>query len=678
MTITAPNDTHFTYRPDIDGLRAIAVLAVVTFHAFPSLISGGFIGVDVFFVISGYLISSNIFENLEKGSFSFSDFFYRRIKRILPALVLVLIASYIFGWFYLLADEFKQLGEYLASAAVFISNLALWRDVGYFDNSAETKPLLHLWSLAIEEQFYIIWPLILWLAWKCKLNFLVVIFFIGALSFILNIYYAHQNIIIDFYSPQTRFWELLSGSLLGWYHFQKRLHSPSSIKSDNLAIAVAKFKRLNSGSNLLSNTLSLIGSILLLAGFWMIDKGYGFPGKWAVFPVMGSALIICAGSKAFINEKILSNKLLVWFGLISYPLYLWHWPLLTFARIVEGVAPSIITRIGIVALSVFLSWLTFRFIEQPIRRVRNGKSLVILLTIILASIGCVGFYTYTKDGFEMRFSNMSIETKIRYQKVANAWRFRSYPPEPGLYIDPKYNLPRLGENNNSIVLIVGDSHADQYKNAIGQFMQRKDAKNFPSVIFQGSDWPPLFNGAIMEDPAVKTVVFSYFWAMKYKSNKVHLSVRCCGSGKGGSAGGVDYFPPPSIEQLDLRDEELKRIVNWLRNNGKRVFFILDNPFGEELDPHSMIQRSWLGFEVASNLALDRAVAIERAEPVRSRLIKLARMTGAELIDPFASLCNKNICPSFSDDGELLNKDYDHLSLNASRNYSNFIYQALSR
>ena len=153
--------SHPKYRPDIDGLRAIAVLSVVCFHAFPDLLKGGFIGVDIFFVISGFLISTIIFENLDKGTFSFSEFYSRRIKRIFPALLLVLIACYSFGWFALLADEHKQLGKHIAAGAGFVSNFVFWNESGYFDNAAETKPLLHLWTLGIEEQFYIIWPLLL-------------------------------------------------------------------------------------------------------------------------------------------------------------------------------------------------------------------------------------------------------------------------------------------------------------------------------------------------------------------------------------------------------------------------------------------------------------------------------------------------------------------------------------
>ena len=206
--------SHPKYRPDIDGLRAIAVLAVVIFHAFPNFLKGGFIGVDVFFVISGYLISTIIFENLDKRTFSFTEFYVRRIKRIFPALVLVLIVSLAFGWFTLLDDEYRQLGLHTTAGAGFISNFILWNESGYFDNASDTKPLLHLWSLGIEEQFYIVWPLLLWLTWKFKFNLVIVTTLIATVSLILNIKGVKSDVVATFYSPQTRFWELLTGMLI--------------------------------------------------------------------------------------------------------------------------------------------------------------------------------------------------------------------------------------------------------------------------------------------------------------------------------------------------------------------------------------------------------------------------------------------------------------------------------
>lgn len=368
MTIPLTHLSHPKYRPDIDGLRAIAVLAVVAFHAFPGFIKGGFIGVDVFFVISGFLISTIIFENLDRGTFSFSEFYVRRVRRIFPGLSVVLLACFVFGWFALLADELNQLGWHMAAGAGFVSNLALWSEAGYFDNSAETKPLLHLWSLGIEEQFYIVWPLFLWFAWKRKFNLLALAVFVAFISFYLNIKGVNQDAVSTFYSPQTRFWELLCGSILAWFALYKKNSSANlEQKVDSWLAVVVYREEVEANGKTLSNVCSFLGCLLLAYGLWRISKTVSFPGRWAVVPVLGTVLIILAGPKAWINRKILSNKIAVWFGLISFPLYLWHWPLLSFARIVESKAPSLRMRSLAVVLSVVLAWLTVRVIEKPFR-----------------------------------------------------------------------------------------------------------------------------------------------------------------------------------------------------------------------------------------------------------------------------------------------------------------------
>lgn len=381
------NPTYLTspkYRPDIDGLRAVAVLAVVAFHAFPNWIKGGFIGVDVFFVISGYLISTIIFENLDRGTFSFSEFYARRIKRIFPALILVLITCFALGWFLLLADELNQLSKHIAAGAGFVSNLVLWNEAGYFDASAESKPLLHLWSLGIEEQFYIVWPLLLWFSWKRKFNLLTITIIVTISTFILNVKGIKQDMVATFYSPQSRFWELLSGSLLAWLSlYKKEAFSKLKTKINVLVSRIIYNEKQLVNDNTLVNIISFTGSFLLIYGFWRINKELSFPGKWALLPVVGAVLIITAGSKAWINRSILSNKIAVWFGLISFPLYLWHWPLLSFARIVSSEEPSTNIRIAAVVFSCLLAWLTARFIEKPIR---HGGSKAILKPVILCSM----------------------------------------------------------------------------------------------------------------------------------------------------------------------------------------------------------------------------------------------------------------------------------------------------
>ncbi|MBS1214622.1 MAG: O-acetyltransferase OatA, partial [Proteobacteria bacterium] len=276
---TVTHLTHPRYRPDIDGLRAVAVLSVVAFHAFPRWVAGGFIGVDIFFVISGYLISSIIFSNLEHDTFSVVEFYRRRIRRIFPALITIMLASFAFGWFALLADEYKQLGGHIAGGAVFLSNFVLWGESGYFDNAAETKPLLHLWTLAIEEQFYIFWPLLLVFVWKRRWSFLRITALIAVASFAVNIYLIRENPTAAFYSPISRFWELMIGGVLAYI----TLHKPTWLGSHR-------------------NLQSILGFLIVMLGLVFIDKTRAFPSWWALLPTIGSFLVLSGGPTSWPNK----------------------------------------------------------------------------------------------------------------------------------------------------------------------------------------------------------------------------------------------------------------------------------------------------------------------------------------------------------------------------------------
>ena len=415
--------SHPKYRPDIDGLRAVAVLSVVAFHAFPRWMPGGFIGVDIFFVISGFLISTIIFENLEKNTFSFLGFYARRVRRIFPALLMVLIFSYAFGWIALFADEYKQLGKHIAAGAGFVSNLVLWSESGYFDNSSDTKPLLHLWSLGIEEQFYIVWPFVLWLAWKKRFNLVTLIALVWFASFYLNIQGVKKDVVATFYSPQTRFWELFAGSMLAWFVLHsKNTFSNYGLKIDGLLSRIVYRESAEADGRTLSNTTSFAGCLLLTYGFWRITKSTSFPGWWGLVPVFGAVLIILAGPRAWLNRTVLSNKIAVWFGLISFPLYLWHWPLLSFARIVESGTPARNVRIVAVVLSVALAWLTYQFVERPIRFGKNRRAKAFVLVFLMLVVGYVGYNAYARDGLKFRkvvaLNVMPPEVDGWYQGVA--------------------------------------------------------------------------------------------------------------------------------------------------------------------------------------------------------------------------------------------------------------------
>lgn len=395
--------SHPKYRRDIDGLRAIAVLSVVAFHAFPEWIKGGFIGVDVFFVISGYLISTIIFDNLDRGTFSFLEFYERRVKRIFPALLLVLASCYVFGWFSLLGDEYMQLGKHIAGGAGFVGNLVLWSEAGYFDNAADTKPLLHLWSLGVEEQFYIVWPVVLWFAYKKRLNLFSIGVLIAVVSFCLNIQMVKTHPIADFYSPQTRFWELMLGSILAWLTLYRPGFSCANAAKLNAWVASALYADgQQEHRKPLASAVSVFALLLLMYGFWHIDKNIGFPGKWALVPVASAVLLIFAGPGAWVNRVILSHRIPVWFGLISFPLYLWHWPMLAFARIIGSETPSAKVRGAIVLLSIALAWLTYRLLERPMRSGANGRLKSVVPVLLMLLVGVVGYNGFQRYGLKFR------------------------------------------------------------------------------------------------------------------------------------------------------------------------------------------------------------------------------------------------------------------------------------
>lgn len=465
MTNTSPQYlSHPSYRSDIDGLRAIAILAVVAFHAFPSSLRGGFIGVDIFFVISGFLISKSIFEDFDKNTFNFAEFYSRRVKRIFPALIIVLVACISLGWFILLADEYKQLGKHVAGGAVFISNLMLWNEAGYFDNSADTKPLLHLWSLAIEEQFYILWPLMVWILFKFRINISIASFIFAVAFFYLNVSLVKMDPIVAYFAPHTRFWELMVGCFLA------SVQKTDRTKLTYGKIIFSKYQLYNLKN--FNNIISIFAFSFICGGFYLIDKSIDFPGYWALIPVLGTALIIFIGPNAWVNQNILSNRILVFIGLISFPLYLWHWPLLSFVRIVESEVPSRSLRIGVVILSIFLAWLTYRFVERPVRFNKSSAVKILALITLMTLLGGAGWNIYTRDGYELRdsvkgFLNNKNEL-IRTAAVDDSclkYIGLSKPFFPYCRYTNAYS--------DETVAVIGDSHAHVAYPGFAEYLQKK-------------------------------------------------------------------------------------------------------------------------------------------------------------------------------------------------------------
>ena len=367
------------YRADIDGLRAFAVLSVVLYHAFPKVVTGGFVGVDIFFVISGFLISKILFTEITEHRFSFTTFYGRRIRRIFTALSVCLAAVLAFGFVPLMPSELAQLGKHAFFGAAFLSNIVLWSESGYFDSAASLKPLLHLWSLGIEEQFYIFWPALLWVAFwmKAKVGRLLAVLFLA--SFAINIALSITNIVDAFYLPVSRFWELLAGAGLAW---RRQIVLAPNVRS----------------------WISFAGLAALLTSVALFTAEMRFPGWPALLPVAGTGGVILAGPEATVNRIVLSSRAVVFVGLISYPLYLWHWPLISYAYVIRlGKAPTPLMATALVAASFLLAWVTYRFIEYPVRFGAHRHRRTQIVAACVAVLGACGLVLWTKNGFPDRF-----------------------------------------------------------------------------------------------------------------------------------------------------------------------------------------------------------------------------------------------------------------------------------
>lgn len=430
------------WRNDITGLRAVAVLPVLFFHAFPALIPGGFFGVDVFFVISGYLISGIIFRGLIEGSFSYRDFYVKRIKRILPNLFLVLTFVAFVGYFLLLPKEYRNLGQHIYSSAVFAQNFRLLGEIGYFTEDALRKPLLHLWSLAIEEQFYIVFPILCSLVWRffrSRRVILSVVILISACSLLACL--LIRDVSFVFYFPLTRFWELGAGIMVAY------AESYGQFKFRSVPIDIR-------------NVLSCAGAISILAPMFLWTTNMVHPGWVTLVPVLGAVAIIVAGADALVNRTLLSWRPMTFVGLISYSLYLWHWPLLAYIFISMPVSNPILTAATLL-MSFPIAIAVYFFVEQPVRRsscvfgVSTTKVLLVFLVLIIA----VGQVIRRTEGIPNRNFAKKFE-EVSSIRSANEWRAHD-EAEKIIYEKAEISLTSTTDKLPSIVF-AGDSHAAHY------------------------------------------------------------------------------------------------------------------------------------------------------------------------------------------------------------------------
>ncbi len=649
------------YRADIDGLRAVAVLSVVLYHSFPGYLKGGFIGVDIFFVISGYLISIILFESFNKGNFSFSEFYSHRIRRIFPAVIVVLIASIIFGWFALLSDEYKQLGKHITSSSSFVLNLVYLNETSYFSASAEKKPLLHLWSLGVEAQFYILWPIILYFFSKLRFNLFLTTLVIMLGSFIVNLLSIKVDPDTTFYSPHTRMWEFLFGSLLAYTFLFKRELISHFI---NRIYIFNKYNEYNQHVNKikkLADISSSVGLFLLIFGFFKINKDLNFPGIWAIIPVLGTILIIASGSKAWINQKILSNKILVWIGLISYPLYLWHWPLLSFARIIDGEMPNVSVRLVIIFLAFILAFLTFHLVERPIRNCSYIKRKSITLLVLMSLIGAMGYIINANDGYESRNS-----IKGLVNNKDELIRAKAVDDECLKYINmvsPLFPYCRFSNVNSSeTVAIIGDSHAHVAFPGISKFLSEKGIN---TLLMANSSCPPfigVYTGSNKkEQEACRDRVEQLLGIVSEKKDirKVFIFTRGPIYNTGTQPSTGEKIIINKTFPIDDFALAAQLTFNRLKINGKILYYITENP---ELNYPPSVCLSRPLSPVVKDCVLEKNAVLRRQADYIKAFISLNNVT---IIDSMNIFCPDTNCIVFNENGSLLYADSNHLSLAGS-------------
>ncbi|MDR2366479.1 MAG: acyltransferase [Zoogloeaceae bacterium] len=665
------------YRPDIDGLRAIAVLAVVIHHVSPSLLPGGFLGVDVFFVISGYLISRIILGELQNGSFRFSRFYARRVRRLFPALLTVLSATLIFGAFALFAHEYAQLSRHAFWSIAFLENFRLMGEMGYFDAASYAKPLMHLWSLSVEEQFYLAWPLVLFLTWRTQKRnamkaVLVPIAFFLTASWLFTLYMGKQGDNALYFHPFGRVWELLLGAALA------RLHTSTATAYSGVGVTLARF----------APALSLVGLAALCVGMWLHKWNIAYPGWMTLIPVLGAALLIACRENCLAN-RLLALKPLVWIGLVSYPLYLWHWPILSCIRIMESGSPAREALWAGALLAVLLAALTWRFIEQPIRRASTASPkrrfalpalCVAMSALFLASCGIVHF-----DLSERAAQPAHLPTHARGGEQV-------FPPPEASCLEkfPKNDAPyhcRLRDSGGPMLALIGDSHVAMLFTGVAELASQH---GYATIMLANDSCPPLdgvIGGKNREEKELCAKSIDNLFNVPEMPRITHVLIASRGPVYLTNEGfGPDepegYWENPVIIPREGNDDVLehlfrkgleKTVSRW-KARGVQIAYLLQVP---ELGvpPQDCLTRP-LTLTRAKGCRVPYPVYQERMRRYRELVAEIkARHDDLIIIDPEPLFCDKKECSGYRD-GQLLYIDDDHLNINGASRVAPLILEAM--
>ncbi|UVW35819.1 acyltransferase [SAR92 clade bacterium H455] len=620
------------YRAEIDGLRALAVVPVILFHAGFELFSGGFVGVDVFFVISGYLITTILIEDIENKQFSIVNFYERRARRILPALFFVMLVCIPFAWMWMLPNQMKDFSQSLVAVSLFASNILFWRESGYFDAAAEEKPLLHTWSLAVEEQYYVLFPIFLILAWRFGKNrvfWMIVV--MAAVSLLLSEWGWRNKATANFYLAPTRAWELFSGSIAAFI-VQKQ-----GVQRNNL--------------------LALVGLAAIIFSIFFYDETTPFPSVYALVPVIGVVMLVLYAEKATFAAKLLSMRGIVGIGLISYSAYLWHQPLFAFARIESVSEPSLLLMAILAVSSLFLAYLSWRYIETPFRNNRGVGSAKILVyssfgLLLFASFGFVG---NKQEGFALQRYDRDylIKTDI------NFLRSKRYPKLGNLNLSPTWAL-------------LGDSHADSLQEAFSKMLTQH---NKSALVLTEAGCPPSLNlwrhdmdykmrchdnylGAIdkIKDASIQHVLISARYALYINSTRFDNTI---GGIEKGRSKEVIYDLIDYKDTLRAADERAHAIENELVSY---VVKLVD----EGINVYILESIPEFGWNVSEQLSaslptnIPRSAFDERVESLQSLYRRFSNIHNVTLLSTDGFFCNEIECIS-TVDGIPLFYDSNHLS-----------------
>lgn len=655
------------YRPDIDGLRAVAVAMVVAYHAFPGVFKGGFIGVDIFFVISGYLISKILIDIIYYQKNSLLIFFQRRIRRLFPSLLVIIFFCFFLGWFYFTASEFEYLGKHLFASATFTSNFILMSESGYFDITSDKKPLLHLWSLAIEEQFYIFFPIFLFFLMKRCINLFKGVLYLSLLSLLCGITLTILNSTLGFFVPFTRIWELQLGALLTLGSHNKHLirqggkgfMSPLSWAFNNLLTVTSQDKQK------LANLGSFVGIATILTGIIYLDGSGNLPPAWNLIPCIGAALVITAGPQAELNKAILSHPAFTWLGKISYPLYLWHWPLLSISGILLADRPSVIARITIVAISVLLSQLLYVTVERWFRHGGQNTLKVSLLVSLMATIGLLGVVTMSSRGFPER------PIAVQYSKISEAvndW----HPFDHYLSLEvggQRVRTPTPGRAPN--ILFIGDSHMEQFGPTVQQLSA--DHRLKPSLFLTSGGCPPIpnvferttlrcensinaINDVLSASPTIDTIVVGACWNCYFGHETLP---------KANQQSKFEYYYQTATRTENFRGQQgaplaLQSLQEYLTELAVhyKVFLLLDNPLGDQFNPVSELKNRLSVRHLADVAGV--ATIDDKQLKLNEYLKQIAHDSGALVLDQIEYLCSEKQCTRLNTKGLPIYKDDHHL------------------